>query len=267
LQSLAEQSGRPAATIGGSNSPVCSVSERSGGAGMTKALVKSSNIQTLDKSKGLTPQQLRNRADNIQILYKAFANAASFARRFAFEVGRELHFAREQMAHGQWEPFIADLTDRLKVSRSSLYNYVEDYKKLSQVPDALLFEATAAGVELEKRHVRDVLVLAHVQYPEMDTPTLIDVVQKHVKKLALVPQMRSDQYPVIDIVFDKLSTFSSESFLGRVPELIERLESRPLTPADQQTLSAILTALEDISEKTALYRSQLEKFRQQVEAA
>jgi hypothetical protein len=64
--------------------------------------------------------------------------------------------------------------------------------------------------------------------------------------------------PVIDIVFDKLSTFSSESFLGRVPALIEKLNDGPQTPADQKTLAAIVTCLDDISEKSSLYRAQLE---------
>lgn len=66
---------------------------------------------------------------------------------------------------------------------------------------------------------------------------------------------------VIDHVFEKLSTFSSESFLGRVPALIDELNDRPQTPADQKTLAAIVTCLDDISEKSSLYRSQLESHR------
>jgi hypothetical protein len=79
---------------------------------------------------------------------------------------------------------------------------------------------------------------------------------------------REEHASSLDAVFEKLSTFTSESFLGQVPLLVQELERQPISDEQsQQTLSAVLTALEDISEKAALYRTQLAKFRKRAEAA
>jgi hypothetical protein len=78
---------------------------------------------------------------------------------------------------------------------------------------------------------------------------------REFQRQAFKPSPASD---VFDITFRYLSYFSSENNLGRLPDLLAHLnKGHALTADDAQTLRAVLTQLERISEQAEMYRQQL----------
>lgn len=70
-----------------------------------------------------------------------------------------------------------------------------------------------------------------------------------------------DSRQITDVVWSKVSAFSSESFMGCIPELLEHLRNDPVRdPEEVKTLCAITNALEDAIERLSASLDQIKPY-------